>query len=528
MFGGEISQKPWADLSFGTVDKVASCMPKQLSKVHPSCPRGVAVVVTGAGIWTCLALFRRYMLKSLFTYKGWIYESRARDTKPSIPTRLWIIAVRVCEGSSPLLYSYQSCLPKLPLPSVADTMSRYLKSVRPLNDDENFKRLEQLAKDFTNGPGRRFQRYLWFKSWWAPNYVTDWWEEFIYLRGRSSIMVNSNFYASDLILMLPSSNQCARAANLIYAAFLFRRMIDYETLKPILLQEVIPLCSAQYTRTFNTCRKPGIETDRIEHYHDSTHIAVYHKGRYYKVTTYYKSRLLSPPELQRQLEQIVNDDSKPAPGELYLGALTATDRKIWAETRKNHFRQGQNKVSLDAIEKSAFMVVLDDEAFVYDRNDPSKMDHYSQMLLHGKGFDRWYDKSFNLIIGKNGRAGVNVEHSWADAPVIGHCWEYCIYEDHATLGYEADGNTKGYIGSGTQLSPKELPKPIRLRWDLNEDCQAVITKAKLHASEILSDVDLHVEHFNIYGKRIIKKCRVSPDAYLQMALQLAYFRDQGK
>lgn len=31
-----------------------------------------------------------------------------------------------------------------------------------------------------------------------------------------------------------------------------------------------------------------------------------------------------------------------------------------------------------------------------------------------------------------------------------------------------------------------------------------------------------------YGKGFMKKCRVSPDAYIQMALQLAYYRDAGK
>ncbi|OQR77398.1 carnitine O-palmitoyltransferase 1, partial [Tropilaelaps mercedesae] len=527
MFGGEVSQKPWADVSLGLVDKVVKHVPQQLVEVHPNCPRGVAVVVTGAGLWVCVAIFRKYMLKMLFSYKGWMYEARGQNARTSLTTRLWFMAVRLFEGSSPLLYSYQSCLPKLPLPSLENTMDRYLKSVRPLNDEESFKRLEQLAMDFKNGPGRRFQRYLWFKSRWAQNYVTDWWEEFIYLRGRSSIMVNSNFYASDIIYMQPTTNQCARAANLIHAAFLFRRLIDYQALKPILIQDVVPLCSAQYTRTFNTHRKPGVETDYILHYHDSTHVAVYHKGRYYKVTTHYKGNLLKPPELQRQLEQIVNDDSTPAPGELYLGALTATDRRVWAETRSNYFCRGQNKLSLNAIERSAFMVVLDDEEFIYDPNDHSKMDRYSQLLLHGKGFDRWYDKSFNMIVGKNARAGVNVEHSWADAPIIGHCWEYCIYQDHATLGYDTDGNTKGYSGFSVQtLSPKELPRPMRLNWELNEDCQAVITKAKLDAEKILTDVDLHVRHFDTYGKRIIKKCRVSPDAYIQMALQLAYFHDQ--
>lgn len=36
---------------------------------------------------------------------------------------------------------------------------------------------------------------------------------------------------------------------------------------------------------------------------------------------------------------------------------------------------------------------------------------------------RWFDKSFNLIVFKNGTMGLNAEHSWADAPIIGHLWE---------------------------------------------------------------------------------------------------------
>lgn len=28
-----------------------------------------------------------------------------------------------------------------------------------------------------------------------PSQVSDWWEEYIYLRGRSPLMVNSNYYA---------------------------------------------------------------------------------------------------------------------------------------------------------------------------------------------------------------------------------------------------------------------------------------------------------------------------------------------
>jgi carnitine O-palmitoyltransferase 1 len=38
--------------------------------------------------------------------------------------------------------------------------------------------------------------------------------------------------------------------------------------------------------------------DRIIHYSDSHHIAVYHKGRWYKVFMFYKDNLLQPCELQ--------------------------------------------------------------------------------------------------------------------------------------------------------------------------------------------------------------------------------------
>lgn len=36
---------------------------------------------------------------------------------------------------------------------------------------------------------------------------------------------------------------------------------------------------------------------------------------------------------------------------------------------------------------------------------------------------RWFDKSFTLVVYKNGKLGANAEHSWADAPIIGHLWE---------------------------------------------------------------------------------------------------------
>ena len=55
--------------------------------------------------------------------------------------------------------------------------------------------MERLAREFESGIGQKLQRYLLVKSWWATNYVSDWWEDYVYLSGRSPLMINSNFYA---------------------------------------------------------------------------------------------------------------------------------------------------------------------------------------------------------------------------------------------------------------------------------------------------------------------------------------------
>jgi carnitine O-palmitoyltransferase 1 len=83
-----------------------------------------------------------------------------------------------------------------------------------------------------------------------------------------------------------------------------------------MVQKLIPLCSSQYERQFNTVRIPGKEAgrfnphfstlviiyslflDKIVHYADSYHIAVYHKGRWFKVFMFYKHSLLHPCEVQ--------------------------------------------------------------------------------------------------------------------------------------------------------------------------------------------------------------------------------------
>lgn len=286
-------------------------------------------------------------------------------------------------------------------------MARYLRSVKPLLDDETYQRVELEAKEFQNGIAKKLQRYLILKSWWSTNYVSDWWEEYVYLRGRSPLMVNSNFYGVDAIFAHPTKNQAARAANVCHLLLQFRRTVDHQELEPILVQGLVPLCSWQYERIFNTVRVPGVEGDKIVHYKDSNHIVVLHKGCYYKMPIYSKGRLLKPCELQYQIEEILNNDTeKPKEGEEFLAALTAWDRTKWANARQRFFARGVNKASLFTVESAAFVLSLDDEPLEFEPSKPEKLDQFGRKLLHGNGCDRWFDKSFTLCVASNGRVSI--------------------------------------------------------------------------------------------------------------------------
>ena len=52
------------------------------------------------------------------------------------------------------------------------------------------------------------------------------------------------------------------------------------------------------------------------------------------------------------MQQILDDgDVELRPGEEHLAALTATDRKTWAEMREQYFMTGANRTNMEMLEK---------------------------------------------------------------------------------------------------------------------------------------------------------------------------------
>ena len=53
-----------------------------------------------------------------------------------------------------------------------------------------------------------------------------------------------------------------------------------------------------------------------------------------------------------------------------------------------------------------------------DEVAPSSSEAVSKVLLHGDGRNRWFDKPLQLIVCKNGKSGINMEHSGVDGHTV--------------------------------------------------------------------------------------------------------------
>ena len=364
--------------------------------------------------------------------------------------------------------------------------------------------------------------------------------------------VNSNYYALDSSRIFPTTVQAARAAALLHGMGRYLSSLEAEAIPPVMIGDggVVPLCMWQVERMFATCRVPGRETDTLVHYDagaDIRHVAVICGGSYYKLRLFGKSDglLIAPDELEAALEGIMLDAAaRTAAGavseaEAVLPAITAENRTRWAEFRESVFGEGPNARSLAAIESALFVLTLSPVSFP-QTDDREQWSARGKRLLVSPGGDTWYDKSVSLHVFADGKAGLNAEHSWADAPIIAHMLETCIVQHESGLApYRADGHCRsfaaeraaGTVSAGAHSAAGGGGDSLwtRLGWSLTRAAEAELLSARDSLITLGNDTDLCVGPFTEYGKDVVSKTfHVSPDAWVQLAMQLAYYRDQGR
>ncbi|XP_068597724.1 choline O-acetyltransferase [Brachionichthys hirsutus] len=419
-------------------------------------------------------------------------------------------------------------LPKLPLPALKDTLDTYLKTIKHLLTEEQFSKTQIIVKQFGSpgGVGELLQRKLEERRENKANWVYDYWLNDMYLNNRLALPINSS-----PAMVFPQQNFRAPIDSLRFAAHLISGVLEYKMLLESHALPVdyargqlagTPLCMEQYYRLFSSYRLPGLERDTLVAQESSVmpepeHIMVACKNQFFVLDVVINFRRLNERDLLTQLTKIARMADSEEEQLPPVGLLTSDGRTEWANSRSVLMRESTNRDSLDMIERCLCLVCLDEPS------GPQISDTTRAMfMLHGGGLgknggNRWYDKPMQFVIGADGCCGVVCEHSPFEGIVLVQCTEYLL---------------KYMIGSPSKLvraaSVSELPAPRRLRWKCTPEIQKLISNSSDKLQRLVKNLDMNVHKFNDYGKEFIKEQKMSPDAYIQVSLQLAYYRCHGR
>jgi carnitine O-acetyltransferase len=184
------------------------------------------------------------------------------------------------------------------------------------------------------------------------------------------------------------------------------------------------LDSTAFKYLFHGCRVPEPEQDSYRIYDPALHhhAVVARKGHFFALD--FCDPVTAEPYpvqvLEEGLQEIVERaEEMEAKNYPKLGWLTSSHRDDWAAARQELFGLSCDNMTaaLELLQSGAILICLDDD-------EPVSRAEVANQLLTGSlktGCNRWFDKSIQIIITDNGKAGLMGEHSMMDGmPVLSY------------------------------------------------------------------------------------------------------------
>ncbi|SPO40119.1 probable carnitine O-acetyltransferase, mitochondrial precursor [Pseudozyma flocculosa] len=421
-------------------------------------------------------------------------------------------------GSGPM-YEGQDAMPHLPVPKLDQTLQKWKRSTEPHQTPSSLAKTEAAVQSALSGEDSKLFQTLQQRLEHRANnegresWLAQWWNEAAYMAYRDPVVPYVSYYYAHKDDRSRREGT-KRSAALLKAFLAFRRLVETGQLAPE-KGKAGPLCMRSYKWAFNSNRIPESPADTAVKYDWQTnnHVVVARNGRFYEFDLVHNGQELSEAEIDSQLKKIANDPSASKMVQYPVGALTSANRDKWTEARQallNVAGQGgkANEQALERISSAVLVVCLDDEA-------ARSLESAAWRFWYGDGKNRFYDKQ-QIIALPNGKTGFMGEHSLMDGTPTLRLNDFSLQALAA-----------GKIDLGTS-NRTDLPAPKPVEFTLDRTVEAKIDEAIRDFEALKSQHDLAILDFQGYGKGAIKKFKCSPDAWVQMVIQLAYFKMYGK
>ncbi|SPO05728.1 probable carnitine acetyl transferase FacC [Cephalotrichum gorgonifer] len=444
-----------------------------------------------------------------------------------------------------ITFSGQDSLPKLPIPELEQTCERYLTALKPLQSPREHADTRNAVLEFLKNDGPELQEKLKKYAQGKTSYIEQFWYD-SYLNFDNPVVLNLNpFFLLEDDPTPARNNQVTRAASLAVSALEFVRAVRKEEL-PADTVKGTPLCMYQFSRLFGTARVPTDAGCRIEQDPESKHVVVLCHGQFYwfDVLDDNSDLIMTERDIAINLQTIIDDATQTPIQEAAksaLGVLSTENRKVWSGLRDLLTREeGSNNAECLAIVDTALFVMC------LDYTEPATAPALCGNMLCGtseveKGVqigtctNRWYDK-LQIIVCKNGSAGINFEHTGVDGHTVLRFASDLYTDTILRFARTINGKAPTLWASTSPDPSKRDPEsfgdvsttPHKLEWDMTPELNIAVRFAETRLADLIEQNEFECLDFSAYGKNFITSMGLSPDAFVQMAFQAAYFGLYGR
>ncbi|SCU86155.1 LADA_0D12662g1_1 [Lachancea dasiensis] len=459
-------------------------------------------------------------------------------------------------------------LPRLPIPRLQDSLQRYLDRLEPLQspqnhvktrnavfEADNLRVLSQLNQELL-----KYDEELQTENP-TSSYIEQFWYD-AYLQYDESVVLNVNPFfelqddptlrqIDDYGPYRSSSRLVKRSARIVQSTLTFVQQIRCKALKPDTVRGT-SLSMDQYSVLFGSARIPPDATSqscRLQTSVFSTHIVVLCKSNFYwfDVLDSQHNLVFSGEELERALYSILQDAAQPIDethARLPWGVVTTEKRSIWSNIR-DYMMKGPlptNRNNLQIIDSALFVLCLDDVLIEgplelvqemlcgtsdidYENSQDAIKSEVPIGVQRGTCLNRWYDK-LQLIVTQNGKAGINFEHTGVDGHTIlrlaTHIYTESVLSFARSIRRSRSDEVPPPLSSSSDQSTVKVPR--KLEWQVDTYLISSLHFAEIRLSDLIAQFDFARLDFSDYGTFKIKsEFKVSPDAFVQMAIQAAYY-----
>uniref|UniRef100_A0A6B2L0J9 Choline/carnitine acyltransferase domain-containing protein n=1 Tax=Arcella intermedia TaxID=1963864 RepID=A0A6B2L0J9_9EUKA len=400
----------------------------------------------------------------------------------------------------------------LPVPSLSETASKYLNSLKPILSQADYKRTEEIVADFIKPGGvgpdlhQRLVKRAADQAKVGKSWLQDWWLDVAYLRGRYPLPINLSCHllVMDDYIDRTVYTQTQQAARMIVGSIQWKTMLDQGQIAPE-LQKKTKLCMNQYRTLFTSERVPRRDMDELVVVPASNTVVVLSENQIFSFELIERGTPLTLDEIDFQLRWIKEESRKKrAQFPFGIGEFTSLPREDWADIRNQLEKDPQNANLLSLIQKSVLVVSL-------DNNSPNC--YNEQMYYTSAGIqDRWYDKITDFLVFENSKISVLLEHTPCDAPTVTY-WVDNVIQSEFKLKRKFN-----------HLASCNLSQPKAFHWNLPLEVAAKLPKAREAHMAVAKTKKYEMVIFPDWGVSEIQKLKASPDSFMQLSLQLAFYK----